>query len=319
MKLQISGSHLTETSRRLVQEGRFQDAINLLKNSLQGIDNEYIELVLSGKCQLTGVDIINLIEDQINNESWLEEQYSVYFEDIVKIDNNYYKVYDTVSAIYADSVEKVMEKYDFYTLPINVNNKNHTYAFSSLRAKSYCKNKTDQVVYSTRTLDWLLLEKIEFELPKWLTESDIENLLKKEAEETLGFKYSDISELQSLIASMFEHQKETNNFKSTRSNERDEVIDNYLSDQKEAEGFSDKVDDYKAKISDQANKKGGAGSHLSIVSREFGFTLLQIEKAKEKLPEGANCQINFNEGLIETLNIPLEEIEKLKKNGEIFK
>ena len=475
MQIQVCGSTLTAQARSLVASGRWELAFKYLTDSLEGIGKEHVNSILSGVNKLTGINEVNLVEDNVVNNSWLDEQYSVYFENIVKIENKYYKAYKYLDRLCAEDVDKVMKQYNFYSLPVNVGGEDYTYAFSALRARTYVKKIDDQVIFSEKHHSWVFLEKVDLKYPDWLNREQLSDILDIQLKNDFGIKYKDINELQRLIISLFENQKETNNFKTTRNNEQNEVVQNYLDDQKEAENFEYNIEDYKAKIESQANEKGGwltlrdsktrqsykvprnpflrwclinnpaydlidwncvcprgvktgmddrnhtdwfiftgldykksyqyekenrffglmrtkyvmeltnfqfailakgtksdifkgevvhinspteidkikhrsiviipesnpdyekiahkavekssmliteiggSGSHLSIVGREFGFTLIQVENAKQKIPEGAKCKVDFENGDIEIEDKPIEEVQRAKETGDIYK
>lgn len=50
----VTGDHLTDICRGLVIEGRWEKAMDILKNGLHGIQIEHVILILSGKFKLTG-------------------------------------------------------------------------------------------------------------------------------------------------------------------------------------------------------------------------------------------------------------------------
>lgn len=87
----ITGSFLTSRSRDLVLDGRWDDALEFLVSSLEGMTYEIAISILKGTHRLSGADSsLELVTD--SDELYLEEVKDIYFADLVFSENKYYKV-----------------------------------------------------------------------------------------------------------------------------------------------------------------------------------------------------------------------------------
>jgi hypothetical protein len=176
----IEGEFVTEHFRAIVREGNWRSAFEGLKESLIGITDEYVNAILSGQGKLVGTNSVEYVEDDIyEDKEWLENQYYFYFDNVVKIRGDFYKKYAYVESLNLSDCQKALEENDLYSFPINIGGNDYISEFNRMRAKTYCENSTDEVLYSDSHNAWVLLKKVTVDYPFWLEKEEIEQLLSK--------------------------------------------------------------------------------------------------------------------------------------------
>lgn len=256
----IEGEFVTEHFRAIVREGNWRSAFEGLKESLIGITDEYVNAILSGQGKLVGTNSVEYVEDDIyEDKEWLENQYYFYFDNVVKIRGDFYKKYAYVESLNLSDCQKALEENDLYSFPINIGGNDYISEFNRMRAKTYCENSTDEVLYSDSHNAWVLLKKVTVDYPFWLEKEEIEQLLSKSLFNEYKLTQKDIEELEELKNKLMNEQILTNNIRSLKegNNSSDSMLDNYLSNLKESDEFDNNKEKYKERITNQANKKGG--------------------------------------------------------------
>ena len=256
----IEGEFITNHFRTIVREGDWRSAFEGLKESLIGITDEYVNAILSGRGKLVGTNSVEYVEDKVyEDQEWLEKQYYFYFNSVVKIGKDFYKSYAYVESLNISDCEKALEQNDLYSVPVNTGGNDYVSEFNRMRARTYCENSTDEVFYSDNHRAWVLLKKVTVDYPFWLDKEEVEKLLSKNLFNKYKLTQKDIEELEKLSEDLMEEQLSINNIKSIRDkmNSPNDILDNFMENLHKSNDFFDNIDEYKEKITQQANKKGG--------------------------------------------------------------
>lgn len=99
VSLSIKGETLTTHGRHLVESGRWNEAIQYLKDSLEGMNHEYSEAILSGTHKLTGQDPkINLEKEDPEITDDVRRNYiqELGFGGLLKFKKNLYRPYKII-------------------------------------------------------------------------------------------------------------------------------------------------------------------------------------------------------------------------------
>lgn len=256
----IEGEFVTEHFRAIVREGNWRSAFEGLKESLIGITDEYVNAILSGQGKLVGTNSVEYVEDDIyKDKEWLKNQYYFYFDNVVRIEKDFYKPYAYVESLNITDCQKALEENDLYSFPVNTGGNDYISEFNRMRAKTYCENSTDEVFYSNNHNAWVLLKKVTIDYPFWLEKEEVEQLLAENLLKTYGLTQKDVEELEELNNKLMEEQISTNNIRSLKGkmSPSNNLLDDYINNQKESNKFHNNKEKYKEKIAKQADEKGG--------------------------------------------------------------
>jgi len=148
MTFKISGEFITTHARRLVLEDRWEDALNILKDCVSGSDYEIAVSVLNGTQQFTGINILELEdEDQLVREQ-LQKDLAYHFCGIFKDGSDYWRPYAYVDGWFEGDLNRhamTANRYHHYDGPAPTKLSDRFGTWSRARNNFYMTNAQEDL------------------------------------------------------------------------------------------------------------------------------------------------------------------------------
>lgn len=176
ISLKVEGEALTSRAREYVLSGEWIQAINFLVESLDGMNSEYAQMILSGSHCLIGIDPdINLVEEAPEKQEKLIREYTdAGFRGFIKEGNSFFQPYSIVN-----------------NLGIKDFNEDDVDLFLDGKYETQWKNHTQSVDFKIRENafagDPSSIPKEKQHYPIWLIENRVKHYLEGRVEDKVKF------------------------------------------------------------------------------------------------------------------------------------
>ncbi len=245
----VSGEFVTEHFRGIVQEGRWRDAVEQLKDSVIDFSDDFIHLTLSGAAKLEGVDQVQLYEDdKAEDIQWARKFYYHYFNKVILVEGKFYKAFGRVNELEYEQLSYLFEekKDRYFSDDEPVSN--------ILRAKHYRRETDDIILFNAHSDSWVIASLISLDYPVWINKEMLGKLCIS-MEKVMQHKFTSLLQLDDAELDFLEVNK-ISVFTHNNKMVTDPVLDNFIESQK-LHDEPDSIENIKKEISKQAEKKGG--------------------------------------------------------------